>query len=683
MFHWSILFPVPDWEGPFDWDEVEDDQNPSYNWLQARKHSHNDAKGFLLIKQLYPLNRLLLVQDLHTGELLINKRVRKYLKRDHLATLYPERSDISERLTDRIQMYGHPIPGDIRFARFAGGDQRDPRVEVHLPDKPFFQKLYAYGFPHGRYLDGNGILDYRMFEGPDEHEEAHEEILNASLYYEYLNGGSLEHAIMRSSRPTAYFVDEVFIWHLIEQLGRALLFLHFGITEPEEQEPAGWQPICHRWLTMDNIMLHWPDPDDDPREEELRDDRLPRVVLTNFDNAARKGQAEPHNNGIIHFGRLSLPLDQIKQARYGVSPRDRAWQMEEPDRWQDVYAMGKLLRRIVLDRGYEGEVVPHEGYSNWWTHRYDEHIRTQTVTHGRPYSDELIRTIRQFERNTPWVDEFGYAEDTPDMHKWRGNARFTEQEKPKRYFETADSWKELIRDAANCRSYRLRVGPAHREMLTASIAKVRPPDDRHYLMPFRTTKLREDAAEREMVDMMASLNGPAYKVCVEYGSERENARLAKTVREREVEARRAREERELEERVERMFHRRFYEHAGFDYMEGRMQEDERNDYRARLLERRNREYRDETARLIRKKVKRARKRKYGMREEIREEERGRDQGEDNQEEDDGFSVDHLDEEEDSEDGQGEGQGEGGGQNGGGDGGYVSGMYHGTIWSSGE
>lgn len=242
-------------------------------------------------------------------------------------------------------MYAHPIPGDIRFSWIAG---RDPRVEVNLPDEPYFQRLYAYGFPHPpeqRHLD-HGLVE-RADGLP-----IREEIFNTSLYYEYLNGSSLEHTIMRINRLSpdrTYFVEEAFIWNLMEQLLRALIYLHCDVERLGNQRdrnpprvPPNWWPICHRWLTMDNVMLHWPYPGQEGYDDSVYG-RLPRVVLTNFDNAARVGE-ETHENGIMYFGRLSLPKDRIKEAHHGVSPKDCMWQVEEPGPWQDIYALGKLLR---------------------------------------------------------------------------------------------------------------------------------------------------------------------------------------------------------------------------------------------------------------------------------------------------------------------------------------------------
>ncbi|KAK3347427.1 hypothetical protein B0H65DRAFT_441063 [Neurospora tetraspora] len=530
MFHWSILFPAAHWESApqgNEWDDLDVyNQIQSNRWLQARR-GRGDTKGFLLIKQLAPLNRLLLVQDLHTEELLINKRVRKYLKSSHLATLYRDRKKtLAQRLPWRLQMYAHPIPGDIRFARL--GDRRDPRVELHLPDEPYFQKLYAYGFPHDL-MDGN--LDHGMVERDG---EVREEVYNASLYYEYLNGGSLEHAIMRINRGGhgSQYVEEPFIWHLIEQLARALLYLHWGVeregnerikVEDGKRIPRNWQAVCHRWLTMDNIMLHWPEEGEEGYEESV-DGRLPRVVLTNFDNAARKGE-QPHDNGIIHFGRLSLPKERIKEARYGVSPRDRIWQMEEPDTWQDIYAMGKLLRRIIVDRNRRGEDIPREGQKNWFNVE-DYSLTSYAQSEGGPYSYELIKAIRWFESTRP--------NDENEFARWSGNARFTEAEKPGPMNSDAGLEDILIEDAeSQVKTFRENRPPVAEGKV--SIATVRPPDLKHYLMPFRTRKIRENEAEEEMQEMMKSLNGPAYKVLVEYGPEHENARLAKTDKMRELE----------------------------------------------------------------------------------------------------------------------------------------------------
>ncbi|KAH7627856.1 hypothetical protein B0T09DRAFT_268892 [Sordaria sp. MPI-SDFR-AT-0083] len=376
-------------------------------------------------------------------------------------------------------------------------------------------------------------------------------------------------------------------------------------------------------------MLHWPEENEDFYDQTM-DGRLPRVVLTTFDNAARRGE-EPHDNGIIHFGRLSLPLDQIREARYGVSPKDRIWQMEEPDTWQDIYAMGMLLRRIILDRTYHRDEIPIEGQSNWFDPKNYPDLWLFSEAERGPYSYDLIEVIQRFEMVGP--DQL--------IQQWQGTARFEEWEKPA-YFDTAERLLDLVREA-KCHVERCLNDPA--DPRTVSILTVRPPDLRHYHMPFRTRKLRENEAEKEMKELMKSLNGPAYKVLVEYGPEHENARLAKTDKMRELGKRRAARVEEMNKRVNDMFQKPY-----IDQMERMLQDDERQDYRKRLRQR-NEQYR-ETMSLVRKMVKKARRRRYGRREESpegEEQEEGQEGGQEEQQEEEQEEEEQEEEEQEEDD----------------------------------
>ncbi|KAK3388491.1 hypothetical protein B0T20DRAFT_96205 [Sordaria brevicollis] len=618
MFHWSVVFPVDHWYPPLPLPGQEDNSPPperteSDKWLESkrRKIEEADTKGFLLIKQLYPLNRSMLVWDSRRPrKLYVNKRVRKYLDKWLLARIYGDRINFHQTFEDidRVQLYAHPIPGDIRFARIAGND---PRVEEVLPDDRHFQKLFAYGFPHppNKASRDHGLANKVNPNGKKG--IVREEIFNASLYYEYLNGGSLEHAMMRINRSqpgSTCYVEEVFIWHVMEQLLHALNFLHFGVERahvrgegppsrnPDAERPTpNWRPIVHRWITMDNIMLHWPDPSDEKDYKWSMDGRLPRVVLTNFDNAARVDDEE-YENGLMHFGRLSLPNDRIKEARYGVSPKDRLWQVEPPHPWQDLYAVGKVLRRMIVDRSPRpslgprfGEDLPErmdtgrglvvepetEAAADNWFDVSMYNMAPYMQSEGGPYSDKLICVIARILGH----DQEGKVDWTPGEQ----GRRFTEEEKPP--FHDFKKFETRMLDEAYTQTELLRSRKWGVEENHVSIASVRPPDDRDYLMPFRTKKVFEHAADREIEKLAKGLNGPCYKVVVDYGPETEGARLAMTNKMRALAWKMLETEEEMADKVRNLFEKQPATPA-----EEGLQQDERRDYEERLGIRNNEEW---------------------------------------------------------------------------------------------
>jgi hypothetical protein len=183
-------YPAPDWKG----------DRPSDDWL--KKH----PKGFLLMHNLnpkHPMGKCMLVESIDTGELFVNKRFRR---------LAPFFRDEDKEFSDPIWEYGYstPSPPELRFSTL-----KDPRVEAQLPDEPYFTKLHACGWPMGK-------------KGPYNEQrpsDAH------SLYFQHYNGGTLWNLMkMYSDCRNGAPVPESFIWHVVEQLSRAVLYLHYGFT---------------------------------------------------------------------------------------------------------------------------------------------------------------------------------------------------------------------------------------------------------------------------------------------------------------------------------------------------------------------------------------------------------------------------------------------------------------------
>lgn len=117
----------------------------------------------------------------------------------------------------------------------------------------------------------------------------------------YFNGGSLKHLIKEhfdyvdeaSGQTMRRNVPEHFIWHVAEQIGEALVYMHLGwprgTSGPNacEQLPD-WKPIYHRDISDSNIYLHY-QPTAGSELEMHRNRAFPRVVLGDWGEAAIDG----------------------------------------------------------------------------------------------------------------------------------------------------------------------------------------------------------------------------------------------------------------------------------------------------------------------------------------------------------------------------------------------------------
>ncbi|KAK3346009.1 hypothetical protein B0T25DRAFT_612179 [Lasiosphaeria hispida] len=171
-------------------------------------------------------------------------------------------------ITKRPKNIFSRAPSDLRFARLEGH-----HIETQLPNNsPMFAKMHAYGLPNNPSDFGQGEPRF------------------PSLYYERLNGGDLFNLIA-SFDAADKFIPESFVWHVVDQVGHALAFLHTGLTREElvagETEPKpSWKPIVHRNVRLRNILL---DYGDDPSE---LDKCFPRIVLGGFSRAGRLADPE-------------------------------------------------------------------------------------------------------------------------------------------------------------------------------------------------------------------------------------------------------------------------------------------------------------------------------------------------------------------------------------------------------
>lgn len=336
----------------------------SNTWL--KKHS----QGFLLMHNLkpsYPMGKSMLVQSIDTGELFVNKRFKR-----KAPTFKEDDQEFKKPVFDIL--YWTSSPPELRFSTLI-----DAGVAVQLPNESYFPKLHAYG-------------------GPPEREESDDEEDESdiySLYFQHYNGGTLSNLMeMYSDKRIGSPVPESFIWHVMEQLSRAILHLHCGYTQGEmdlcyDENSKGsggkfhvppahkqWRRIVHRAVTPENVLLHFAEGDD-PVER-----CFPRIILEGFDKA-----------GFPTDDREYWSCDTIIN-------RGRAVEIG-PSAFEDIHLLGELLRRLA---------TVYDGGENNRESRLDYNVNVEgrlspylskTLDLGpgpeRAYSSDLISLLRKWE----------------------------------------------------------------------------------------------------------------------------------------------------------------------------------------------------------------------------------------------------------------------------------------------
>ena len=283
---------------PSDWEHGN--TKPSDVWLSQH------PSGFLLLHNLHPIcppGKCMLLRSLDTGEYVVNKRLKRW------APCWEQGGPFRAHVPHKVA-FKTAAPGELRFARLA-----DPRVEVRLPDEPYFPELYAYGIPGGE-------------QGFDRH--GRPEIF--SLYFKRFNGGTLSNLMEIYSDPViGGDIPETFVWHVIEQLSRAVIYLQTGLTREdldagEREAKPGWVPLAHRNITETNVLLHFSEDD----AHDPFDCCFPRVVLEGFDQANLVSDpSEWWNKGVVNIG---------KREGDPLMP---------PSTWEDMHLLGAIFRRLV------------------------------------------------------------------------------------------------------------------------------------------------------------------------------------------------------------------------------------------------------------------------------------------------------------------------------------------------
>ncbi|KAK3319628.1 hypothetical protein B0T19DRAFT_467249 [Cercophora scortea] len=251
--------------------------------------------------------------------------------------------------------YSSPIPPELRFTRL-----QDKQTQVLLPDEPYFPELHAF-----QTMPGESRL----------------------MFYKVYNGGSLWNLIKRFAEWKGT-VPEPLIWHVMEQLTRAIIFLAAGLTREDLQKGnrrphSKYKKIVHRDILASNILLDFPQQkttDYGSGDADLGD-LFPRVILANWQNVGREGDQDKWNalGGFVNSQLARRGAEQL------------------PDHREDIYCLGRVLRLMVKykDHWEQREENKHDidhdpPYLEDW---HDKNWKSG----DRPYSNQLINLLMEFE----------------------------------------------------------------------------------------------------------------------------------------------------------------------------------------------------------------------------------------------------------------------------------------------
>lgn len=107
---------------------------------------------------------------------------------------------------------------------------------------------------------------------------------------EHCDASSLDE-IIRHSLKARMLVNEKVVWHTITGIARALAYLHWGIWDPQKDEPnSSWNTICHLDLKPSNVFF----------SHEGQEGQHPRVVLGDFGCSVAKSDIEFGMVSIVH-----------------------------------------------------------------------------------------------------------------------------------------------------------------------------------------------------------------------------------------------------------------------------------------------------------------------------------------------------------------------------------------------
>lgn len=395
---------------------VDEKNLDSTLWLDQQK------AGFVYmhtLKPQAPTGRALLVCSRQTGELIVNKNIHAHPLmidwrwNENYRRWWHSNPDEAKR------DYAGTIPPEIKFARLD-----DPLVKRRLPEEGVYPNLFGFGISNGR----GGVEYDSAFRRPlyvDEY----------SLYFKHFNGYNLRSILAYATqgpKTAQLWIDEYFIWHVMEQLTSAVIYMQTGITRSElkagdTRKKENWKPFVHRNILPEHVYLHFEEAwergqsefdvnkrDEDPAEkgnyvnESLRR-AFPRVVLGSWSQASELHSSEK----VYKYNRGER--SQI-MARLGNKDVDDHTGLR-PELWEDIYLLGAVLRRLVTV--WDARKREEEWEKSWIDYNVDageytiENVRTPGGNKPH-YSEDLydilelfqVRSKRiQIQDRASWADE--------------------------------------------------------------------------------------------------------------------------------------------------------------------------------------------------------------------------------------------------------------------------------------
>ncbi|KAK0669932.1 hypothetical protein QBC41DRAFT_222763 [Cercophora samala] len=390
----------------------------STQWLQRNK------AGFIYMHNLKPqapAGRALLVCSRAGGYLVVNKNIHKDVVRedgwnwnaDYRRWWHPAQHKRYPGEIFGTTAYHGAVPPEIRFARLD-----DPLVTYRLPDEPVFPELHAIGISNGpegveRDADRNVVR-------VDEY----------SLYFKHFNGHNLRSILAYTTQgPKTHhlYLEEYFIWYVMEQLVSAVIYMQSGITRTElkngvTEKKEGWKPFVHRNIIPEHIYLHFEEAWERGQEEYDRTEvdkakrdtnemyerarqRFPRIVLGSW------SQANAMDDGweawIYNRGQRTLLADVNKLRE--EEPRVK-WKGKgiKPELWEDIYLVGAVLRRLVSV--WDARDNEEAWKTTWIDYNVDAKGYTMADARqereGKPtYSSELYDMLEKFELHDEAIQE--------------------------------------------------------------------------------------------------------------------------------------------------------------------------------------------------------------------------------------------------------------------------------------
>jgi serine/threonine protein kinase len=143
-------------------------------------------------------------------------------------------------------------------------------------------------FPHVKYENGvasSGLLRHKnlvrseegFYQVLEDLGRRHDTCTTNTHLYDL---GTLEHVFWRYREAKSMRPPKAFIWHLIEEVTDALIYMHKGhenadaVASPDAKPKRNWRPVAHRDVTLSNMLL-----------DEAAPGKYPTIRLCDFDNA--------------------------------------------------------------------------------------------------------------------------------------------------------------------------------------------------------------------------------------------------------------------------------------------------------------------------------------------------------------------------------------------------------------